>query len=147
MKQVYINPLELIATAFSAGLVTVDEINEAINSQRGLNMPCGFAYNEHNQSYGIFFHTDKETRQPKKTDKGHLALNVRAQQKNQKKQEAQTPGAVLPQGQQGVPQLTPETLAALQQVLAAAQGGQPVAQPQIGAPESDFGDVSGELKL
>jgi hypothetical protein len=98
MKQVYINILEALSTAFHAGLVTVDEINQALSTQRGLNMPCGFSYNEHNQSYGIFFHTDKETRQPKKTDKGHIALNVRAQQRREKKQEAQTPGAGIFRG-------------------------------------------------
>lgn len=140
MKYVFVNPLDLLSTLFHAGEVTVEQINEAIAKPRTLNYPCGFNYNEHNQSYSVFFHTDKETKKVKWTGKNKdcIQLNIQPNQKPAKKQAAAaTPGQVLPQTA-GAPALTPEILAALSAlgIQIPAQAAEPAVD------ETDFSEVS-----
>lgn len=146
MKYVFVNPLDLIATLVTAGEITVEQLQVAINTKRTLNYPCGFNYNEHNQSYGLFFHTDKETKKVKWAgkDKNCIQLNIQPNQRAPKKdQAAQTLGQALPQGVAGVPQLTAAQAAQLQGVLAgfAAQAPAPATN------EADFASLNDQPKL
>ena len=145
MKYVFVNPLQLIATLVSAGEITVEQLQEAINKERTLNYPCGFSYNEHNQSYGMFFHTDKETKKVKWAgkDKDCIQLNRQPNQKPAKKtQQAQTPGEAIPQGAAGVPPSV-EQAKQLQALLQTLSQPAPVKEQN----EADFGDLNKTLKL
>lgn len=149
MKYVFVNPLELLSTLYHAGEISVEDINQAIGKPRTLNYPCGFNYNEHNQSYSLFFHTDKETKKIKWAgkDKNCVQLNIQPNQKAKKQQAAQTPGIVLPQTA-GTPELTPEVIATLA-ALGITLPAQPEAQVAVqqsqqakeAVDEADFGDI------
>lgn len=146
MKSINLDLKQLISTALACGALTKADIQEAANEQRGLTYPCGFASDTHGQFYSIFFATDKDDRSEvlRSKDKVRIKFNIRAD-KRPKVQAAQTPGSVLPAGQSGVPNLTPDALAALSTVvnLLSAQQAQPKSTPD----DSDFSDlnVSGDV--
>ena len=146
MRNIYVNPLQLLATAYHAGQVSIEEINAALSEERGLNMPCGYAYDEHRRGHGIFFWTDKETKKPGDLKKGGMCmLNVQPHDKPKKNQAAATPGQVLPQTA-GAPQLSPELIAQVAAAVAAQAGQVPQeldASADVRA-EADFGDVMPE---
>lgn len=145
MRNLYIDPLQLLSTAYTAGEITIEQINSALETPRGLNMPCGFTYNEHRQGFAVFFSTDKDSGKVNKSKKGHIKLNFQPHDKPKPRQEAATPGQVLG-STQGAPVLTPEVQAAivvLQAATAAKIGVQPeVVQDEAPKDETDFSDLN-----
>jgi len=126
MRSLNIDLLQLVSTAVAAGALTVDELNYAVANPRELRMPCGFAKDDHNQFYAVFFATEKEDptqiiRSKPEQEGGRglrVKLNIRAQK--QKTQIAQSPGQVLPAAPVGVPVLTNEQIAGVGAALKAA---------------------------
>lgn len=143
MKSVNLDVLAVVSTLVAAGEITIAQLNEAINEKRGLNQPCGAAADFHGHFYTLFVATDKEDRNKvtRSKDGVRVKINLRAQGVK-KKQEAQTLGQVLPEGQQGAPEVTAAGLQALQQLLGAI--AQPTPAP---SKEADFSELNETLPL
>jgi hypothetical protein len=142
MKSFNLNVAQLVSTLIQSGDLTVDELNTAIEEQRGTNKPCGFAADFHGHNYTLFVATDKETQKVTRSKDGvRVKINLRAQVAK-KDQEAQTPGKVLPQGVQGAPVLPDQILAGL---AALGLEVRPAAAPQ--EPETSFASLNAPTKL
>lgn len=128
MKSFNIDVLTLVSVLFQTGDITREELKTAINTKVGTNTPVGKA-RDNGGFVTLFVSTDKDTGQIHRSrDEKRIQINFRGDSRDFKNQQAQTPGTLLPQGQVGGVQLTPELI----QVLTALtqQQKQPAPQPQ-----------------
>ena len=141
MRSFNLNILQAVSTLHAAGEITTQDLRDAIAEKRGLNMPCGHVKTELGHFASIFVATEKDdrTKARRSEDGKRIKFNFRGQDVK-KTQEAQTPGKVLPQGTQGAPQLPPEVLAAIAEVLGKLPAQAPAqAQAQV---EDDFSELN-----
>jgi len=133
MRSFNLDVKQLLSTAYHSGNISIEEIREALTTKRELNMPCGFAIDDHKNFYTVFFATDKENPSQvirSKPAEGELIgerikLNFRVNK--DKRQTSQTPGQTLPVSPTGAPVLTDEQNAA---VIAALQSSGALAAPK-----------------
>ena len=147
MRSINVDIARLITLAVSNGAISAQDAVNAIKAAQspGSKLPitqhCGHFRTEHGLLGSMFLATDKETGALRKSEDGkRVRFNFRVSAA--KSQQAATPGAKLPTGQAGVPNLDANSLLALAQAVAAAQGQSAQATVEAPKPAGDYVDFS-----